>query len=170
MNPAPESKSRHPLAPGIGLDAVVEWNGGLVVGIRLERGGPAAVSGVGAKTFQRWIDAWNAGHPEPFDLSLLDWARVPARTAEILKELSRVPFGSVLTYGELAAKSGIPRGAQAVGQAMARNPFPLVIPCHRVVPSVGGCGAYSAGGPEVKQRLLVHENPRGSRIWNPGHS
>jgi methylated-DNA-[protein]-cysteine S-methyltransferase len=63
-----------------------------------------------------------------------------------------------MTYGELAAKAGSPRAARAVGSCMARNRIPLVIPCHRVVPSGGRLGSFSApGGSETKRRLIDME-------------
>jgi methylated-DNA-[protein]-cysteine S-methyltransferase len=61
-----------------------------------------------------------------------------------------------VTYGGLAARAGHPKAARAVGTACAVNPVPLVVPCHRVVPSGGGVGSY-AGGPERKRALLAHE-------------
>lgn len=69
-----------------------------------------------------------------------------------------VPYGRVLTYGALAARVGRPGGARAVGQALAANPLPLVVPCHRVVRAGGGLGGFSAdGGVKVKRRLLELE-------------
>lgn len=133
---------------------------GRVVRIGLDASREEASRPQEARTFQRWIDGWNAGRPEPFAPGLLAWEILPPRTAEILRTLVEVPFGSVLTYGELAARCGIPRGAQAVGQAMARNPFPLIVPCHRVLPRTGGLGEYSAGGADVKRLLLAHEGAR----------
>lgn len=71
---------------------------------------------------------------------------------------ARVPYGEVLTYGEVARRVGRPGGARAVGGALARNPLPLVVPCHRVVAAGGGLGGFSAaGGVEVKRRLLALE-------------
>jgi methylated-DNA-[protein]-cysteine S-methyltransferase len=69
-----------------------------------------------------------------------------------------VPYGEVLTYGAIAARVGRPRAGRAVGQALAANPLPLVVPCHRVVGADGGLGGFSAdGGVEVKRRLLELE-------------
>jgi methylated-DNA-[protein]-cysteine S-methyltransferase len=66
--------------------------------------------------------------------------------------------GSTMTYGEVAAAAGEPRGAQAVGQAMGANPVPLIVPCHRVLAAGGALGGFSApGGTETKRRLLVLE-------------
>lgn len=66
-----------------------------------------------------------------------------------------IPAGETLTYGQLAERVGEPGAARAVGQAMARNPFPLIVPCHRVMAARGGVGGFSAhGGIATKLRLL----------------
>lgn len=70
----------------------------------------------------------------------------------------RIAPGRKLTYGQLADKIGKPNAARAVGGAMARNPIPLIIPCHRVLCSDGSLGGFSApGGIAVKRRMLEHE-------------
>lgn len=105
-----------------------------------------------------WLGSWNRGLPLPgLPEDLLDWSSVPRRTRAILGTLSAVPRGNTCTYAEVARWAGIPRGYQAVGQAMARNPFVLIVPCHRVLAKDGSMGGYSAGGPAVKRRLLEHE-------------
>ena len=75
---------------------------------------------------------------------------------EVLRATARIPRGEVRTYGELAAIVGRPRAARAVGTAMARNPVPLLVPCHRVVPSSGGVGNYGYS-PATKAKLLAGE-------------
>ena len=85
----------------------------------------------------------------------VDLSAVPPFHAKVLRAAGRIPRGRTVTYGELAAAVGRPRGARAVGQAMARNPVPLVVPCHRVVGS-GGLGGYG-GGLALKRRLLALE-------------
>lgn len=77
-------------------------------------------------------------------------------TCRVLDRARAIPWGAVLTYGELARRAGSPRAARAAGQVMARNPVPLVIPCHRVV-AASGPGGY-AGGLELKARLLSLES------------
>ena len=67
-----------------------------------------------------------------------------------------IPRGRVSTYGLIAAHLGVERGARAVGNALARNPFPLIIPCHRAIRSDGGLGGYQ-GGLSMKRRLLEME-------------
>ena len=74
----------------------------------------------------------------------------------VMDELARVPYGSVTTYGALAAKAGNPRAARAVGMFMNRNPIPIVLPCHRVVGASGSLVGYG-GGLERKARLLQLE-------------
>jgi methylated-DNA-[protein]-cysteine S-methyltransferase len=70
--------------------------------------------------------------------------------------LRRVPYGEVVTYGELAALAGHPNAQRAAGTFCARNRFPLVLPCHRVV-AANGLGAYGSLGLEYKRRLLALE-------------
>jgi methylated-DNA-[protein]-cysteine S-methyltransferase len=64
--------------------------------------------------------------------------------------------GETVTYGELAARAGNPKAFRAVGTACARNPIPIVVPCHRVLPGGGGIGSYG-GGPARKRALLELE-------------
>ena len=98
--------------------------------------------------------------PGVFDLSLLD-AEVlhgDETYSRVYREARKIPYGSTATYGEIARRAGThPR---VVGQAMARNPVALVIPCHRVV-AAGGIGGFSPSV-EIKQELLKMEK-RGLR-------
>ena len=77
---------------------------------------------------------------------------------EVLAYLRTLPPGATITYGEIARKLGRPKASRAVGNACARNPVPVIIPCHRVVPVTGGIGAYSGGsGTATKRALLERE-------------
>lgn len=90
-----------------------------------------------------------------WDLSWLDWSNISPFHREVLEHCAQIPSGETLTYGELAARAGSPRAARAVGSAMARNRWPLIIPCHRVLGTNGSLTGYSGtGGIETKRRLL----------------
>ncbi|MFE7777311.1 methylated-DNA--[protein]-cysteine S-methyltransferase [Streptomyces sp. NPDC057445] len=104
----------------------------------------------------RQLTEYFAGTRRDFDLRL-DWSLASGFIRQVLRELaSGVPYGSVVGYGELAARVGRPDGAQAVGAAMGSNPLPVVVPCHRVVESDGGLGGFG-GGLETKRKLLALE-------------
>ena len=77
-------------------------------------------------------------------------------TRRVLARLSEIPFGTSISYQELAVEIGSPKACRAVGGACGRNPIPLIIPCHRVLAHQGKLGGFSAGL-EIKQRLLRHE-------------
>jgi O-6-methylguanine DNA methyltransferase len=92
----------------------------------------------------------------PVELGVGPFAR------RVLEEVRQIPPGATRTYGEIAKRIGEPGAARAVGNAVASNPVPVVVPCHRVVPSKGGVGQYSGGGgPETKLRLLRQEGAMG---------
>ena len=86
----------------------------------------------------------------------LDLSACSAFQERVYRELMKVGFGRLVTYGELAGRAGRPRAAQAVGQALGRNPWAVFVPCHRVVAAGGRPGGFGAG-PEWKTRLLAHE-------------
>ena len=86
--------------------------------------------------------------------------RDPGRTefqSSVLRECRQIPYGATISYGALAAQSGFPNAARAVGSAMKSNRFPVIIPCHRVVASNGIGGFSAAGGTSTKRRLLALE-------------
>lgn len=88
----------------------------------------------------------------------IDLQRLGPFEEEVLARLRRIPAGTVRTYQEIARAVGQPGAARAVGAACARNPLPLLIPCHRVVRTDGGLGGYSLrGGVALKRRLLEAE-------------
>jgi methylated-DNA-[protein]-cysteine S-methyltransferase len=100
---------------------------------------------------------------EAVDLSQLelDMDAVPPFHRRVYEQARRIPAGSKLSYGELAAQLGTPGSARAVGQALGRNPFPIVVPCHRVFAANGKPGGFTAnGGVSTKLRLLALEAPR----------
>jgi len=91
-----------------------------------------------------------------FDLGLLDLNSCSGFQRDVLIAEYGIPRGYVSTYGRIARHIGRPRSSRAVGRALATNPFPLVIPCHRAVRSDGGLGGFQ-GGAGMKERLLVME-------------
>ena len=101
---------------------------------------------------RRQLDEYFAGSRQHFELAV-DLALQADFNRRVLRELARVPYGEVVTYGELAARAARPRAARAVGTVMNRNPLPIVLPCHRVIGANGKLVGY-AGGLERKETLL----------------
>ncbi len=98
------------------------------------------------------------GEPVDFSAIEVELGSISDVQREIYAVLRQIPWGEITTYGELAQRLGTPGGARAIGQAMGRNPVPVIIPCHRVLASGGGLGGFSApGGRTTKQRLLELE-------------
>lgn len=88
----------------------------------------------------------------------LGWSKTTPFARHILQALQQVPWGGKVSYGDLASAAGRPGAARAVGRVMATNPFPLIIPCHRVVGGGGQMVGYSGGrGIDSKQWLLAFE-------------
>lgn len=84
----------------------------------------------------------------------VDWSLTPPGfSRRVLEATAAIPFGSVSTYGHVARLAGSPRAARAAGNALHDNPIPIVVPCHRVVPSGGGIGKY--GGQEWRKAFLL---------------
>jgi len=73
-----------------------------------------------------------------------------------LMEVSKIPFGTTVSYRDIAVRAGNPKAVRAAGSANAKNPVPIIIPCHRVLRSDGTLGGYG-GGLDLKKRLLLHE-------------
>ena len=105
---------------------------------------------------KRELEEYFEGKRRTFDLPVDLRGRSDFSLA-VLKQLAEVPYGEVTTYGSLAARSGRPRAARAVGTIMNRNPIPIVLPCHRVVGSTGSLVGYG-GGLERKRQLLDLEH------------
>jgi methylated-DNA-[protein]-cysteine S-methyltransferase len=105
------------------------------------------------------LQAYAAGMADDFlDISV-DLGQPSVFQRRVLEQCRRIPYGSTLGYAELAAMAGHPGAARAVGNCMAANRIPLLIPCHRVVCSGGRLGSYSApGGTDTKRRLLALES------------
>lgn len=103
----------------------------------------------------RQLDEYFAGRRRTFDLPT-DLRLATGFRRDVVTYLPDISYGDTASYGEVARAVGRPRAARAVGTACARNPLPLVVPCHRVVRGDGSPGQY-AGGAAVKRWLLAHE-------------
>jgi methylated-DNA-[protein]-cysteine S-methyltransferase len=101
------------------------------------------------------LDEYFAGERRTFTVALDRSTRKGFR-GEVLAALEEVPFGETVSYGELAGMAGRPLASRAVGTAMATNPLPLVVPCHRVIAAGGALGGYGPGA-ELKVQLLELE-------------
>src|SRR5580704_17679260 len=102
-----------------------------------ERGGPAVRA-------RDSIVAYLRGEPGDLSSILLDMDLVPPFHRRVYEAARRIPRGATMTYGALAARAGAAGSARAVGQALARNPFAIIVPCHRVVAAGGRIGGFSA--------------------------
>ncbi|HSW28839.1 MAG TPA: methylated-DNA--[protein]-cysteine S-methyltransferase [Longimicrobiales bacterium] len=102
------------------------------------------------------IQGYFARERRSFDLPL-DLEAVTGFQREVYDELMKVPYGRVITYGDLADAVGRAELARAVGQAVGANPVPILIPCHRVVAAEGRLGGFT-GGLAIKAALLRTEN------------
>ncbi|RYD02891.1 hypothetical protein N752_23045 [Desulforamulus aquiferis] len=101
------------------------------------------------------VDYFN-GVSVAFNVQLC-WDRLTDFQRSVLEVVSRIPYGSFLSYGNIAKEIGKPKGARAVGGAVGSNPWLLVVPCHRVLASNGGLGGFSSGL-SWKRRLLKIES------------
>lgn len=114
---------------------------------------PAAVADVVAD-----IERLFRGARVAFDGVSLDMADAPAFDRDVWKETRAIPFGETRSYGDIARALGDVGMARRVGQALGRNPFPVIVPCHRVVGQNGRMTGFSApGGAAVKEALLKIE-------------
>jgi methylated-DNA-[protein]-cysteine S-methyltransferase len=103
----------------------------------------------------RQLDEYFAGRRKRFELPI-DWALSHGFYRRVLRETARIPYGSAATYREVATRAGSPRAVRAAGNALAGNPIPIVVPCHRVLRTGGDLGGYG-GGLERKRYLLELE-------------
>ena len=116
------------------------------------------------RTRWRLLKSISAGNVTALDAIPLDLSDASPFFGAAWVACRGIPPGETRSYQWLAEAAGNPRASRAAGQAMAKNPFPLIIPCHRVVGSSGGLHGYGAGGVGVKARLLEMERNRGSLL------
>jgi len=154
------------------LELTLHWRGGQLVRLTLGRAEATSApqslppdASSEARAAHQALARLAAGQAVRFPDLPLCWEALPPFTAHILRTLlERVPSGCTVTYGELAALAGHPGKARAVGQAMARNPWPLIVPCHRVLGAGGALTGYTnPHGLDLKALLLVLESGQGSK-------
>ena len=159
------------------------WGGRGVVGVQLPESRepatrarvlercPAAREAPPPPQVQRAVDAIVAllrGDASDLAAIALDMDRVPPFHRRVYEVARGIPPGATLSYGELAARLGAPGAARAVGQALGRNPFAIVVPCHRVLAAGGKVGGFSAnGGIATKLRLLAIEGAQANGAPTP---
>jgi methylated-DNA-[protein]-cysteine S-methyltransferase len=141
------------------LSLRLHWRGGRIVRLdlrRAETGELAADASPEARAVHAALARLAKGQAPDFPPLPLDWDSLPAFTRCVLETLyAQVPAGQTVTYGELAALSGQGGKARAVGQVMAKNPWPLIVPCHRVLGAGGGLTGYTnPHGLDLKALLL----------------
>ncbi|MDQ3985325.1 MAG: methylated-DNA--[protein]-cysteine S-methyltransferase [Actinomycetota bacterium] len=101
---------------------------------------------------RRQLDEYFEGRRSRFEMPI-DWQLTRGFALKVLKATSRIPFGEVSTYSQVAARAGNPKAYRAAGNALGSNRIPIVVPCHRVLHADGGLGGYG-GGLDMKEFLL----------------
>ena len=125
----------------------------LVATFHPQAAGESSLTSTGVRLLARYF----AGEHVAFDLPLQLGAFTPFRE-KVLRMVSSIPYGTAMSYAEVAAACACPKGARAIGGAMAANPLPIIIPCHRVVGASGLLTGFTApGGVASKRELLLME-------------
>jgi methylated-DNA-[protein]-cysteine S-methyltransferase len=151
----------------------IVWGGRGVVGVQLPERNESATR---ARMQRRYPDARESpppshiqpiindivgllrGEPRDFSSATLDTENIPPFQQQVYAVARSIPPGSTLSYGEIAKRLGDAGAARDVGEAMGKNPFPIIVPCHRVLAAGGKVGGFSAaGGVTTKLRLLQIE-------------
>ena len=112
-----------------------------------------------AERLSEFISGYFNGKVDPKLWPPWEWLDLNGLTAlqrSVLHATAAIPYGSVRTYGQVAAAIDRPRACRFVGTALAKNPFPILIPCHRVIRSDGSLGQFG-GGPDLKRKLIERE-------------
>lgn len=114
------------------------------------------------KTVRTLLHRYLKGQPVDFDVEV-DISDLPEFTQRVLAELRKIPYGETRSYLDIAVSAGCPGGVRAVGQAVKRNPIPIIIPCHRVIRHDGSIGGFALGE-KIKKRLLFLEGIK--KTWS----
>ncbi len=160
----PSCTFQHPLPSGQILHITLTADSHGLLSIHLDTRGDEAECGTRfLKNAKEQIIAYLHGKRREFDLPVsplaTGWATEFQR--DVWSATSKIPYGETRRYGQIALQIGRPGSARAVGNALGKNPLPLIVPCHRVLSS-SGMGGFSGGGPEVKEYLLAVE--RGEKL------
>jgi methylated-DNA-[protein]-cysteine S-methyltransferase len=133
----------------------IEGNDAQIISVNIGTGEtPSRGSAAAVREASEQLERWFAGELQDFFVALAS-AGTP-RGEELRTGLVAIGYGDTLSYGELARQLG--SSPRAIGQLCARNPFPIIVPCHRVLGAGGALGHYSGGeGPKTKSWLLEHE-------------
>ena len=156
------------------------WGAGGLIGVQLPESSPGAAW---ARLRRRFPDAVESEPPAEIEAVIerirevlaggrddladvaLDLDGQPAFNLRVYEIARAIAPGETSTYGQVARAMGEPGAARAVGKALGENPWPIVVPCHRVLAASGGMGGFSApGGAETKARLLTLEKARTSAV------
>lgn len=132
----------------------IEGESGAITAIRFVEGTPTSTEDPLLAEAVAQLDAYFHGRRDRFELPLAP--RGTEFQRRVWSELARIPFGTTISYGELARRVGDPKASRAVGAANGRNPIAIVIPCHRVIGADGTLTGY-AGGLTIKEALLRGE-------------
>lgn len=151
----------HRFATAVGT-CEIAWEGATVTSVRLLGDDARPAPSAGAPGFVRdaalALERHLGGAPQDLRSIPLELGSLPPFFRRVYELAREIGPGCTITYGELASQAGSPGASRAVGQAMARNPFILVVPCHRVLAASAGIGGFSApGGAATKRRLLALE-------------
>lgn len=113
-----------------------------------------------AKRLVRYFDGKRIDIPWP----VMDLSRFTASQQAVYRAVVSIPYGHTASYGQVARMAGLPRAARFVGTTMAKNPYPVLIPCHRVIKSDGSLGGFGGGlhATDLKRRMLALENQPGT--------
>ena len=155
----------------------IAWSAGGIAGVQLPEGSDLAMRARMLRRFpgaretsppaevRQAIEAMGAllrGESSELRSIPLDLDGIAPFEQRVYEVARTIPPGTTLSYGEIARRLGAPGAARDVGQALGRNPFPIVVPCHRVVAAGGKLGGFSArGGATTKRRLLSVERAQG---------
>jgi len=161
----------------------IAWNEAAIAGVQLPERTPRATRDRLTRRFQHAVEAAPPSHARAAMRDIvallsgqrpdltgipLDMRRIPAFNRRVYEIARTILPGETLTYGEVAAKLGDPGAARDVGRALGENPFPIVVPCHRVLAAGGRAGGFSGGaGVATKLRMLAIERSPGPLFDQP---